>query len=311
MNLIKKILVCLDPNTEIQPALKRAVVLAKSYGASIELLTVVYNRSLVNNNFFDTEGLNKAKAGFINSQKRWTETYVADVEKENISCNIDVVWQKPLYEGIIQKVEQCKPDLVIKSTHHHAQINKLFFTPNDWQLLKYCPVPLILAKESNSDPYLNIMAAVDPTNTENQKLNNLIMQKAIELATQLKSNSQVAHCYEPLSTQLWSDIGFGMGVGVGPTDFMGEQNYHEYLNEFKNQQRKSFDKAIKDFNFDKQSVHLEEGYAEQILPALVKEQSIDLLVVGTSSHSGLIGNTVEKIVDEVNCDILSIRLEQN
>ncbi len=310
MKSIKKILVCLDPTREEQPAIDKAIYLAKSYGASIELFLVVYNRSLIANNFFDALSLKRAKLGYINSQKRWAETYVAQIVNEKISCNIDVVWHKPIYEAIIQKVEKFKPQLVIKSTHHHPTINKLFFSPNDWQLLKYCPVPLILAKKSKSKNYSSIMAAVDPSNSEHEDLNSLIMKQATDFAKKLNSNCHVAHCFEPINMQLWSDIGFGMGIGMGPADFsMGEENYQEYLDQLKNEQQKSFDKVIKKFKFDKKMVHLEEGYAELMLPNLVKDHAIDLLVVGTSSHSGLIGSTVEKILDEVNCDILSVRLK--
>jgi len=40
---------------------------------------------------------------------------------------------------------------------------------------------------------------------------------------------------------------------------------------------------------------------------VVEEQKIDLIVMGTSYHSGLIGSTIEKILDEVNCDVMAVR----
>ena len=81
MHSINKILVCLDPNRDEQPALKRALYLAKQFDASIELLLVVYNRALLTNLFFNSDELEAAKAGYINAQKRWVESYLNDLPR--------------------------------------------------------------------------------------------------------------------------------------------------------------------------------------------------------------------------------------
>lgn len=311
MHSITNILVCLDPVRDKQPALNKAIYLAKAYGSNIELFLVVYNRGLVSNLFFNSDELDAAQKGFINTQKRWVESYLASVVEAGIKCSIDVVWHKPLYEAIIQKVNSSQADLVIKSTHHHPTINKIFFTPNDWQLLKSCPVPLILAKEETSSEYKNILTAIDPAHThdKSEDLDPIIVSSGLSIAETVSAECHVAHCHEPISYQLWSDIGMGMGVGMGPADFtMGEENYNEYLTQIKQSQQKRFEQAIESFNFKSENKHLEEGYPETLLPEMVDDLSIDLLVLGASYHSGLVGSTSEKILDQVHCDILSVQV---
>jgi universal stress protein E len=311
MQSINKILVCLDPTQDKQPSLQKAIYLAKAYSASIELFLVVYSRGLIGNHLFNSEELEAAKIGFVNTQKRWVDSYLSSVTKAGLACSIDVVWHKPLYEAIINKAKACGADLVIKSTHHHPTINKVFFTPNDWQLLKSCPVPLLLAKADTKPEYKNVMSAIDPSHSHDKPagLDPLIIESALSLSQSVNAECHVAHCHDPISHQLWSDIGMGMGVGMGPADFtMGEENYSEYLDQIMQSQKKKFENAIKAFDIKTENQHLKEGFPETLLPELVDELSVDCLVLGSTYHSGLVGSTAEKILDQVECDILSVQL---
>lgn len=311
MTSIKKILVDLDPTKDKQPALNRGIYLAKQFNATITLFLATYNRGLVSNLFFDSEQFESAKQGYLNSQKKWVASYANEVSKENVEVDIDIVWAKPIYEAINKKAEQGNYDLVIKSTHGHPTVNKIFFTPNDWQLLKTCSKPLILAKTKISNQYNNVMAAIDPSNRHehSEKLDPKILSAARDMANQLGATAHAVHCYDPIAYQLWTDIGIGMGAGMGPADFtMGQDNYDKYIEQLKKDNEQTFAEAIGEVEFPKAHLHLKEGYPEQVLPSVVEEEKIDLLVMGTSYHSGLIGSTVEKVLDEVNCDILSIRI---
>jgi len=317
MTSIKKILVDLDPSTEEQPALQRAIYLAKQYDATLTLFLVAYNRGLVSNLFFDTEQLDAAKQGYMNSKKRWVETYLKSAIDEDVQADYDIVWAKPIYEAVNKKAEEGGYDLVIKSTHQHSQINKIFFTPNDWQLLKTCPKPIILAKAKGlqspdqAKPYTNVMAAIDPSNRHRHslELDPKILHTAREVASSTDAKTHAVHCYDPIAYQLWADIGIGMGAGMGPADFtMGQDNYDQYIDQLKKDNEKTFEEALDQVNFPKENLHLLEGYPERVLPELVKEQDIDLLVMGTSYHSGLIGSTIEKILDNVDCDVMAVRV---
>jgi universal stress protein E len=54
-----------------------------------------------------------------------------------------------------------------------------------------------------------------------------------------------------------------------------------------------------------------EGLPEDIIPALCKEYSADLLVIGSVGRKGLsaalLGNTAELIIDGVECDTLVVK----
>ena len=62
MNEISTILAVIDPTVEDQPAMRRAVWLAKSTGAELELLVCYYNEYLSGDRLFDSPSLEKARA---------------------------------------------------------------------------------------------------------------------------------------------------------------------------------------------------------------------------------------------------------
>jgi len=308
---MKKILVDLDPTKESQPALDRGIYLAKQYEASLTLFLVVYNRRLIANTYFNSTQLVAAKKGYINTQRKWVEKQVKIARDAGIEVDYDIVWGKPIYESINQKADAGSFDLVIKSTHIHPTINKVFFTPNDWQLLKTSEKPIILAKSREDTKYHNVMAAIDPSNRSehSEELDSNILRIAREIAASTDAIVHAAHCYDPIAYQLWSDIGIGMGAGMGVANFaMGQDNYDEYIEKLEKDSQTMFEEAVSKVNFPQEHLHLEEGYPEKILPELVDNKSIDLLVMGTSYHSGLIGSTIEKILDDVDCDVMAVRV---
>jgi len=311
MQGLKRILVDLDPMHEEQPALQKALYLAKQCDAELCLFLVAYNRGLVSSLFFGDAELEAAKQGYLNSQKRWLDTYVNEAKAFWPKVSSKVVWHKPVYEAIINEAEQGGFDLILKSTRHHPTINKILFSPNDWQLLKSTSKPVILCKEQTRAAYGKIMAAIDPSHRHDhaRTLDPLILKASQFFADTCKAELHCMHCFDPIGYQLWNDIGLGMGVGMGPADFtMGEDNYQAYVEQLKRDNQALFEKALMGVNCDPDKCHLVEGYPEQEIPALAREQAIDLVVMGTSYHSGLVGSTTEKVLDELPCDLLAVPL---
>lgn len=305
MMKIKHILVIMDPTIDQQPALSKAIALAKVFDASIELFLVVYHSGLTPKWFNQEHPREQIIANYLNTKQRWLDTYLADVAKEQLLVTSEVRWHKPLYAEILRKIDECHADLVIKSTHQHPSMNKILFTPNDWQLLKSCPAPLLLAKASTPENYTNVMAAVDldtSVNKEEKSLDSIILDTTVMIAEYLNASAHVIHSYDPMGHELWQggDIGV-FGYDIASFDSMLTQ---EQLLEF---HEKEFSRLIDHYAFDEQHSHLVQGLVQYNLQEAVDQHQIDLLVMGVRSHSGFISNTAEKILDEINCDILAVK----
>lgn len=310
MKEIKHVLVVMDPMCEQQPALTRAISLAKQTSATIELFLVVYNRTLVNHWIFDPEQLAILQKEYVASQLRWLETYVNDVVAQGLAVKIDIKWQKDIVTAVLDKATEVDADMVMKSTHQHPTLNKLFFTPTDWRLLQYCHVPLLLAKSSTeasiSDAYKIIMAAVDPVKSNNKPANlaKAIIDASVELTVLFDADIHVSHCFQPVGIELWQ----GMST-VGMDQSMPMMDFKEYQQSIEDYHKRLLDELVKGYGFEDSTLHLVSGEVEFELETLTQENQVDLLVMGMGDKVGFIGNTVENILDNVHCDILSVKTE--
>ena len=205
---------------------------------------------------------------------------------------------------MLEKSESSQADLVVKSTHQHPSFNKIFFTPSDWQLLQQSNAPLLLVKKQTRSHYQTIMAAVNPTNDESKEegLDSSILRTSIGLASLCEASIHICHCYQALGFELWQ----GMS-SVGMEQSVASPSFDEYQQGIKEHHQKLFDRLLDDFSVDEHATHLVEGDVEYELPQLVDKYQTDLLVVGMKNEVKFFGNSVENILDNVHCDILSVK----
>ncbi|GAW97584.1 MULTISPECIES: universal stress protein [Colwellia] len=304
MKSINKILVVMDSSSDHQAALVQAINIAKKTSASIELFLVAYNSEFVSHWNFNQAQLAALQKEYIASKLRWLETYLPEVKLYDIDVSMAVVWHADVSCAVLAQVASNGVSLVVKSTKQNSIINKIFFTPCDWQLLEHCPVPLLLTKNISDYSYRRVMAAVDPERSHNktEKLDAEIIQAGLVMAELFDGETLICHCYQPIGVELWQ----GMS-SVGMDHSLMNGDFHEYSDAIKHHHQVAFNELLSDYAFDEKSTHLIAGSAEFELPELVKTQQVDLLVMGMANNGKFIGNTVEKILDNVGCDILSIK----
>jgi universal stress protein E len=301
---IQHILVIMDPTINEQPALIKAIEMAKRFDASIELFLVVYHSGLAPKWFNKEHPQEIIISNYLKTKQRWLDTYLSQVSSENISVSSEVRWHKPLYAEILKKITQCHADMVVKSTHQHPVFDRLLFTPNDWQLLKTCPVPLLLAKSSTTTAYKNVLAAVDleKSDDERRDLDDIILDTTAMMSEYFNAVAHVIHAYDPMGHELWpGDHASMLGVEIPSYDYQGYHVQQKELHE------KEFTQLVEHYAFEEKNIHFVAGIATNILVDGVNDEAIDLLIMGVRFHSGFVSSTAETILDEVDCDILAIK----
>ena len=304
MKAINHILVVMDPASDHQPALVQAIKIAKKTSAIIELFVVAFNSDFFSHwNFTEAQSADLKKE-YVASKLRWLETYLPEVNRLGIGVQHDVIWHPDLSSAVVAKVVSNGVSLVIKSTKQYSTIKKIFFTPSDWQLLEHCPVPLLLTKSLSDSSYNRVMAAVDldKNHDKPEQLDAKILSAAMTMADFFDGNAHVCHCYQPIGIELWQ----GMS-SVGMDHSLVHGDFNDYSEAIKHHHQVAFADLLSDYDFDEKSTHLVAGSAEFELPELVKANKVDLLVMGMANNGKFIGNLVEKILDNVECDILSLK----
>jgi hypothetical protein len=78
------------------------------------------------------------------------------------SVTVAAEWDFPAYEAIVRRALESKADLLVAECHpgrHHLQgVMRLA----DWELLRLCPIPVLLVKRARPYHRPSIVAAVDP-----------------------------------------------------------------------------------------------------------------------------------------------------
>src|SRR5688572_31114641 len=104
------------------------------------------------------------------------------VVARDIEIGLDVACQSPMYEGVLRTVLRSRPDLVIKTIDASDVSEKPRLSPSDLQLVRTCPVPLMITRGRPWHPQPRFAAAVDLSGEETPGMSRAILHTAEYLA---------------------------------------------------------------------------------------------------------------------------------
>lgn len=302
----RRILVIIDPTSEAQPALERSIWLAEKLGATVELFVCDYDQHLAGARFYDAGSLEAARKAVIDAHLRRLKELAESVEARGVVLSVDARWDHPLDEGIVRKVEEYDPYLVVKDTHYHPAIRRAVFSNTDWNLLRNCPAALLLVKPRPIAESPIIMAAVDPVHEHDKpaELDHEILARAEELCFAAEGELHVFHAFDPAPA-----IAAATTTMVTPIS----APVSELTEELAQRHRKSFDELMARRNLKAFKSHIHQGAPQKLLVALAEQLKADFVVMGAVSRSGLkrafIGSTAERVLDHLPCDLLIVKPE--
>jgi universal stress protein E len=306
MKRLDRILAVLDPTSTAQPALAKAVTLARRSGATLELFVCDFDPSLSGQPVFDTERLRQLREEFMTERLEYLEELADELRGEEIAVETHVHWENPLYRGIVRRVEESSPDLVVKDTHHHGALRRTLFTNTDWSLIRTCPVPLLLAKTPDWPARPKIVAALDPGHLGDKPaaLDHDILDWTTLIAERMDGEAHAVHAFFPaaLLAATTGMAGMPMISGITASEIVESERHR--LGEV-------LSGIVATHDLAPGRVRLEQGAASEVLPRFVETLGAALLVMGAVSRSRLqevfLGSTAERVLDRVGCDVLVVK----
>lgn len=184
----------------------------------------------------------------------------------------------------------------------HAQLARVLLTNTDWELVRNCPCPLWIVKTPKLASSLAVLAAIDPLHSHAKPaaLDNEILNTAGQVVGTGVGRLGVCHAYN-VPQKVVSAIN---EVVLVPATAAEVRRYKTYVTDATRRASKQYAIAGKD-------QLLVEGDAASSIPAAARRWQADLLVMGALSRRGLkrlfIGNTAERVLDAVNCDVLVVK----
>ncbi len=146
--------------------------------------------------------------------------------------------------------------------------------------------------------YKKILLAVD-FHSDNDKL----IDKAMEVKDDNGAELALVHVNEPLAAAYTADGMASWGDQLVALEAGVRQESQKRMNELAHR-----------LNVPSDNCFIREGKASDEIHTLVKEQDVDLIVMGTHGQHGfrlLLGSTANSVLHGVSCDVLAVRLHEH
>ena len=243
---------------------------------------------------------------FHDLREKQMQSHFENLDLEGINVNTRLLTGIPFVE-IIREVLRGKYDLVIKSAEGSTGIFSNLFGEKDMRLMRKCPCPVWIIKQSKSTKFERILAAVDPDPEVpgNASLNDQILNLATSLAKQEKSELHIVHT--------WSLL--GEDILRSARSSLSKEEVDEIAAQTQQQHKEWLDRLLKEHKLIGKGykIHLEEGDAGEMIPKLARDTKATLVVMGTVARTGVagffIGNTAERILRNVDSSVLTVKPE--
>jgi universal stress protein E len=283
--------------------LRKAGMLARASGASVELFHVI-----------DTPDpgvswpepaaagtVAARRAGVAARARRRLERFAGDDSLRGLEVTCTTTWDYPPHEAIVRRARSSRADLVIALTRPHRPGARLVLRNTDWELIRHCPVPLLLVKSNRTYRKPAILAAVDPFHARPADLDGRLLAAGGMLAALLHGRLHVFHSYMPLVSVAATPLGTASLVTLPPE---AEEAHGRQI-------ARALDRLADAADVPRGRRHIHMGDVSGELRAAVTDTHAGVVVMGAVSRSGLarlfIGNTAERVLDKLDCDVLVVK----
>ncbi len=308
MQPIRRILVAVkDPQARALPAVNKAAQIAKGLNAQLTLFhdiaTPLYAEALQGRGI----DLGSVKREVQTSRREQLEKLAARIRKHDIDVDVAADWDYPPAEAIIRKAQRIAADLLVVENHHSAKGGssrhpaRWLLAYTDWELLRMCPMPVLLVKNRPLYHRPRVLAAVDPGHAyaKPSNLDRQILRAGAQLVHALRGELHALHVFHPpLAMMPTMPDGPLIDMDTGHADL-------ERI------ARRQLEKQVDGFDVKRSHCHLVQGRPNEVIPTTAKRERSAIVAMGAVSRSGLkrffIGNTAEFVMDAVTADILVVK----
>jgi universal stress protein E len=306
MKSIRRILVGVkDPAARSSPAVHKAACVAEAFGAELVLFHAIAVPVTAEPYLHQDGGPDRFEQELRQSHLDRLERRAARLRNGNgngkLKVRADADWDYPVHEAIVRHARKIKADLVVAEAHAGRRLLPWLLHLTDWELLRTCPVPVLIVKSSRKWQRPRVLAAIDPLHAfaKPAGLDAEILDAGAKLSAALKGRLHAMHAYVQVPHQTTQIIGVSSSVAA------------KIAAASQAQARQAFDRALQKTRIPRSRRHLRLGPAADAIPRTARALRAGIVVMGAVSRSALkrviIGNTAERILGDLPCDVLVVK----
>lgn len=293
-----------NPEARQQPALSKAIQVARALGASLELFHALTDAVFIELTKFEDDAVDRLRERVENEARIPLARLCALARKHGVAASSSVEWDYPPHEAVVRRATALGAELIIAECHRGTRTRPWFLHLTDWELLRTSPVPVLLIR--NGRPYHRplILAAVDPAHAHAKPsgLDERIVATGNDLANGLKGTLHIMHANYP------SIVGMDFQAAAKRAATSWSTPSFE---ELQDQERQAFEEFRAASGVRRTRAHLVDGNPVIAIPRLARKLKAGIVAMGALSRSGLqrvfIGNTAERILGSLDCDVLVLK----
>ena len=230
----------------------------------------------------------------LDEREKIVQARIDKCRREGQKVSLRTVWEKDLHRWVNR---HCAGDayVAVVKTGHRSE--SLLHTSLDWQLLRECPVPVLIVAEKKWHRARPILATLDLCSSlaTKRRLNRRVLETAKELADVLGVDLEIIAAIE-------------VPVLLADLDLVDPQAYAQ---EARAAMQPRIAELARAFDIPEGDFHCKRGPVERVIASQAAKVGAQIVVLGTVGRSGvkarLLGNTAEKVLRHLKTDILAIK----
>jgi universal stress protein E len=300
MAVLNDVLVVLgDDREQATFVLEKARVLALAADATLHVVRVVYE-GVAELPATVIDASTDLKTFILESEETVTEDMVASLRGQVAKLETATLWNRRTWQGILHAAEQAEADLIVRAATRHHRFGEVVRTPDDWNLLRQSPVPVLLVKPQAwvSEPV--VLCALDAFDEAHDALNRALLVQGADMARILGGSLHVVVAY-PLFERWVGELG-------------GLRDYDTLKRDIETELRNRVVHLAEQAGVEYAHLYADEGPPEQVIVQLAENLDAELVVVGSHARQGLkgmlLGNTSERLLHHLPTDLMTVHAQQ-
>jgi universal stress protein E len=301
MPKIRRILVAVkELNGKPLPAVLKAAQLARGCGAAVELFHALDSPLYAAPAAIRERGLNSLEQDLRQKAMRRLEAIADRLRMHSIKVTVSAEWDYPCHEAIIRRAQSVKAGLIVASCHAGRHRMPWLMRLTDWELVRLSPVPVLLVKDRHPYRHPAVLAAIDPSHANEKplRLDKEILRVGKTLAAALHGSLHAVHAYARFPVNV-------------PPEILNPGTLNAMETEAERSAGSRLARALRPVRIARSRQYLIAASPVEAIALASRKSHCEIAVMGAISRSGfkrlLIGNTAERILDELTCDILVIK----
>jgi universal stress protein E len=282
------------------PAVLKAAQLARAYGAELELFHALTAPLYSDPILVREQGLDSLERDLRQQALRRLEAIADRLRMHSIKVKVSAEWDYPSHEAIIRRAQVINADLIVAGRHSDKHRMPWLLRLTDWELVRLSPVPVLLVKNPRAYRHPAVLAAIDPGHAHEKplQLDKEILRAGKTLTAALRGTLHAVHAYARFPVNVSAQ-----GLTPGMLALMqrdAERAAHV-----------RFSRSLRTARIVRSRQYLIARDPIGAITEASRKSNSAIVVMGAISRSGLkrllIGNTAERILDDLTCDILVVK----